>query len=99
MGEQLYPLENQSLEAYRWPRVEDFDFSNLRAELQSIRDQDRTAASGHCGVGWLHHVQMRSYNHSPFDVLDDVWMEEYIGRCREFASPILKPFLPMQAGW
>lgn len=83
----IYPLANEDLQTYRFPRVEDFDFSHLQRDLQVIRDGDHTAASGHCGPGWLHHVQMRSYNHCPLDVLDDAWMEEYLGRCREFFIP------------
>ncbi len=98
VGEHIYPLEHESISKYRWLKVEDFDFSNLKDELNIIRQQDRTAASGHCGVGWLHHVQMRSYNHCPLDVLDDAWMEEYIGHCRDFFLPYFETLFANAGG-
>jgi uroporphyrinogen decarboxylase len=84
VGERVYPLAGKPPDEYRWPKVEDFDFSNLKNELWQIRDRDMTTASGHAGAGWLHHVQMRSYDYALYDVMDDGWMEEYIGRNREF---------------
>ena len=84
VGEVVYPLAGKELGEYRWPTVEDFDFSRLKADLQAIRDRDMTTASGHAGAGWLHHVQMRSYDYALFDVMEDGWMEEYMGRNREF---------------
>ncbi len=84
VGEVVYPLARRNLNDYHWPRVEDFDFSSLKEELSLVRQMDMTAASGHAGAGWLHHVQMRGYDHALFDVLDDAWMEEYMGRNREF---------------
>lgn len=84
VGERVYPLAAEGISDYRWPVAEDFDFSNLKSKLRKIKQMDMTAASGHAGVGWLHHVQMRSYDHAFFDVVDDAWMEEYMGRNREF---------------
>jgi len=84
VGERIYPLRDIPLDAYRWPRVEDFDFSALAEGLRAVRDRDMTTASGHAGCGWLHHVQMRSYDQVFYDILDDAFMEEYIGRNREF---------------
>ena len=84
VGERVYPLAGKSLDGYRWPTVDDFDFSHLAEDLRRIRDLDMTTASGHAGVGWLHHVQMRSYDHVFYDVLEDDWMEEYIERNRTF---------------
>ena len=84
VGEKIYPLARKALDEYRWPRAEDFDFSRLKNGLQEIRDSDMTTASGHAGAGWLHHVQMRGYDYAPYDVLEDGWMDEYIGRNREF---------------
>lgn len=87
VGERIYPLADQTLSSYRWPRVDDFDYSGLKAGLGEIRQRDMTTASGHAGVGWLHHVQMRGYDKALYDVLDDAWMEEYMARNREFAIP------------
>lgn len=80
--EEIYPLK--SLDTYRFSKVEDFDFSHLKEELTEIRQKDMTTASGHAGCGWLHHVQMRSYDNVFYDVIDDDFMEEYMGRNREF---------------
>ena len=85
VGEHVYPLKNDTLDKYRWPEVYDFDFSRLKADLLEIRQKDMTTASGHAGFGWLHHVQMRSYDNVFYDVLDEEWMKEYLERNREFA--------------
>jgi uroporphyrinogen decarboxylase len=98
VGEHIYPLAQEGLDTYRFPRVEDFDFSHLKEDLQRIRDGDRTAASGHASPGWLHHVQMRSYDHCPLDVLDGTWMEEYLGRCREFMLPYFEALFANACG-
>jgi len=84
VGERIYPLAEKSLDEYIWPKVDDFDFSRLKNELKEIRHKDMTTASGHAGLGWLHHVQMRSYDHAFYDIMDDSWMDEYMGRNREF---------------
>jgi uroporphyrinogen decarboxylase len=85
--EHIYPLVDVSLDTYRWPRWDDFDYSHLKADLEDIHQHDFPAVSGHAGVGWLHHVRLRSYNLSPLDVLDDAWMSEYMARNRDFALP------------
>jgi uroporphyrinogen decarboxylase len=87
VGERIYPLAGNALDEYRWPAVEDFDFSRLADDLAAIREMDRTAASGHASPGWLHHVQLRSYDHALLDVLDDGWMSEYMARNRAFFIP------------
>jgi uroporphyrinogen decarboxylase len=87
VGEHIYPLAGERLDAYRWPRWDDFDYSHLKADLLDIRSHDLPAVSGHAGVGWLHHVQMRSYDHCLLDVLDEAWMDEYMARNRAFILP------------
>lgn len=84
VGERIYPLQHVGLDEYRWPCVDDFDFSGLKRRLAEIRGMDMTTASGHAGCGWLHHVQMRSYDNIFYDVLDDGFMSEYMARNREF---------------
>jgi len=98
VGERIYPLENLTLDEYRWPKADDFDFSNLKSQLMQIRDMDMTTASGHAGMGWLHHVQMRSYNRALFDVLDEAWMDEYMARTREFYIPYFKMLFKYAGG-
>ncbi len=98
VGEIIYPLANTSLETFYWPKVEDFDYSHLQADLQAIRQADFPSVSGHAGVGWLHHVQMRSYAHCLLDVLDEAWMSEYLGRCREFFIPYFEALFDHAGG-
>jgi uroporphyrinogen decarboxylase len=83
--EHVYPMENTTLEAYEWPRVEHFDFSTLNTRLRDVKAQDITTASGHAGFGWLHHVQLRGYENALMDVFEDEWMEEYVARNHSFA--------------
>jgi len=83
-SELIYPMENLSLEEYRWPDINEFDFSGLAAGLDAIHNLDMTTASAHAGVGFTHHYQLRSYEKSFFDLMDDEWMEDYMGRNREF---------------
>ena len=87
VSEQVYPLAGRELEDYRWPRVEDFDFTGLAEGLRRIRAMDMTTASGHAGCGWLHHVQMRSYEHAFYDLADEAWMEAYMAHNRAFLVP------------
>jgi len=98
VGERIYPLAGIEMNKYRWLHVDDFDFSNLKSDLKLIREMDMTAASGHAGVGWLHHVQMRSYDYALFDVTDDVWMDEYMARNREFYIPYFKKLFEEAGG-
>ncbi|MHB8963375.1 MAG: uroporphyrinogen decarboxylase family protein [Saccharofermentanales bacterium] len=90
VGERNYPLASVSLQEYRWPQVDHFDFSGIRKELAEIREMDMTTASGHAGLGWLHHVQMRSYDNVFYDIMDDAWMDEYMARNRAFFVPYFK---------
>jgi uroporphyrinogen decarboxylase len=87
VGERIYPLANTTLDDFDWPSWKDFDYSGVKARLEAIQSSDFPSASGHAGVGWLHHVQMRSYDHCLLDVLDDAWMNEYMARNREFILP------------
>lgn len=99
VGERRYPLADCTLDEYRWPRADDFDYSGLRTRLDEVRDHDMTAASGHAGLGWLHHVQMRGYDLALLDVLDDAWMEEYVARNREFALAYFRALFAEAGGF
>ena len=98
VGEHIYPLADETLGTYRWPRWDDFDYSRLPARLQEIRQHDLPAASGHAGVGWLHHVQMRSYDHCLTDVLDDAWMSDYMAHNRAFIIPYFEQLFKAAEG-
>lgn len=83
-SEKVYPMENETLDSYIWPKIDEFDFSKLSEQLNEIHQMDMTTASAHAGVGFTHHYQLRSYEKSFFDLMDDAWMEEYMGINREF---------------
>jgi uroporphyrinogen decarboxylase len=87
VSERVYPLADKDRDGYRWPSVDDFDFSGLREGLLAVRARDMTSASGHAGAGWLHHVQMRGYTNALMDVMDEAWMTEYMARNRGFLIP------------
>jgi uroporphyrinogen decarboxylase len=83
-SELIYPMENLSLDEYRWPSVDEFDFTDLASGLNEVHQLDMTTASAHAGVGFTHHYQLRSYEKTFFDLMNDSWMEEYMGINREF---------------
>ncbi|MFO7612548.1 MAG: uroporphyrinogen decarboxylase family protein [Clostridia bacterium] len=83
-SELVYPMENESLDSYIWPDIEDFDFSGLEKDLDEVHRMDMTTAAAHAGVGFTHHYQLRSYEKAFYDLMDDDWMEEYMARNREF---------------
>ena len=82
--EHVYPLEHAGLDEYIFPKVEDFDFSSVKRELQVVKQMDMTTASGHAGCGWLHHVQMSSYNQVFYQVMDDAFMRDYMALNEKF---------------
>ncbi|MDX1358444.1 MAG: uroporphyrinogen decarboxylase family protein [Clostridia bacterium] len=83
-SELIYPMENLSLDEYRWPSVDEFDFTDIASGLNEVHQLDMTTASAHAGVGFTHHYQLRSYEKTFFDLMDASWMEEYMGINREF---------------
>jgi len=85
--EYVYPLFNEELDTYHFPQANEFDFSTLKAKLTKIRDNGMTTTVGHAGVGFLHHVQMRSYDRIFYDLMDDAWMETYMNLNRAFFVP------------
>jgi len=83
-SELIYPMTDNDMNLFSWPDIDDFDFSTLVKELEEVHQMDMTSASAHAGVGFTHHYQLRSYEKAFFDLMDDDWMEEYMGRNREF---------------
>ncbi len=69
VGKRIYPMANMSLDAFYWPKAEDFDFSHLKVDLQAIRQTDFPSASGHAGVGWLDPQPETGMDHAKQDQL------------------------------
>ena len=83
-SEHIYPMEKLKFSEYRWPDIDEFDFSGLAEGLNAVHQLDMTTASAHAGVGFTHHYQLRSYGQTFFDIMDGDWMEEYMGINRVF---------------
>ncbi|MFO7636323.1 MAG: uroporphyrinogen decarboxylase family protein [Clostridia bacterium] len=97
-SEKVYPMQRNGLDDYVWPRLEDFDFSTLSKRLREVKEKDMTSASGHAGVGFTHHYQLRSYDNALMDILDDTWMDEYMHRNREFFVPYFQSLFQNAGG-
>jgi uroporphyrinogen decarboxylase len=81
------PLAEETLESYRWPQVEEFDFTTLKERLMLVKANDMTTASGHAGVGFQHHVELRGHEQCLYDLSDPGWMDAYLARNRAFFVP------------
>ena len=81
--EVYHPME-EDYDNYRWPRTEDFDFSGAQAAMRDAHDNDMVSIGTHISVGLTHHIRMRGYECAMFDVLDDAFMEDYLGKLREY---------------
>jgi uroporphyrinogen decarboxylase len=69
---------------YRWPSARDFDFSGASAAIRDAHSCDMVSIGAHISVGLCHHIRMRGYEQTMYDVLDDAFMEDYTGRIREY---------------
>ena len=88
-------MKEDELNLYPWPDIDDFDFSILVNGLNEVHQLDMTTASAHAGVGFTHHYQLRSYEKAFFDLMNNDWMEDCMGRNREFFIEYFKGFLNM----
>ena len=83
---------------YRWPRADDFDYRGARAAMREAREYDMVSIGAHVSVGLTHHIRMRGYESSMLDVLDDAFMEDYMGKLREFYLSFLQAFFGEAGG-
>ncbi len=86
------------LAAHRWPRVEDFDFSEIHARALAIRDQDMVVSAGHIGLGYQMHNMQRGNEQALFDVCDEDWMAVYLERITDFTVAYLETLLTAGRG-
>ena len=66
------------LDRHQYPRVEWFDFTELAARLQAVRDHDALTFFGPVSVGFTHHVRMRGFERTFLDLQDEAWMIRYL---------------------
>ena len=92
------PLADETLESYRWPKVEEFDFSTLKESALAVKANDMTVSTGHAGVGFQHHVELRGYEQCLLDLTDPGWMREYIDCNRAFFLPYFETLFAHAAG-
>ncbi|MCL2058910.1 MAG: hypothetical protein FWH01_07605 [Oscillospiraceae bacterium] len=83
MPEVYHPME-ADYGAYRWPTIGDLDFSGIKASMREARTHDMVSIGAHISVGLNHHIRMRGYECAMLDVLDEAFMEDYMGRLREY---------------
>jgi len=81
--EAYYPME-EDYGNYRWPKVEYLDFTGIRSGCLQAHQYDMVSIGAHVSVGITHHIRVRGYEKAMFDVMDDAFMEDYIGKLREF---------------
>ncbi len=81
--EVFHPLE-KDYDTYRWPTTSDMDFSNLKAQLCDAHEKDMVSIGAHISVGLNHHIRLRGYMDALYDVMDDEFMEDYMGHVREY---------------
>lgn len=96
------PMEDCDTEkllmSYRYPRVEDFDFSHMEDRLKSVINQDNLSFFGPVSVGFLHHVRMRGYDRVFPDLLNESWMSRYNERVLQFYEVFLPKLIQASAG-
>ena len=83
MPEIFYPMEANYGE-YRWPRADDFDFGGARAAMREAHEYDMVSIGAHVSAGLTHHIRVRGYECAMLDVLDGAFMDDYMGRLREY---------------
>ena len=88
VSEQIFPMKDD-YSSYRWPRAEDFDFSGARKAMRQAHDYDMVSIGAHVSVGITHHIRVRGYEQAFYDVLDDDFMEDYMGKLRAFYIALL----------
>ena len=86
------------LRNYRYPQVDDFDFSQLAASCQQVIDLDGLSMFGPVSVGFTHHIRMRGYDRTFQDVMDPEWMDCYQEHVAGFYRPFLEALLDAAEG-
>ena len=87
-GENPCPMKDYS--SYKWPSVGDLDFSRVKEKMLEAHEYDMVSIAGHVSVGYTHHNRVRNMEQALLDVTDDAFMEDYMGRVREFYISYLK---------
>ena len=95
--EKCHPMK-EDYGAYRWPVVEDLDFSGVKAAMGDAHAHDMVSIASHVSVGLNHHIRLRGYEDAMYDVLDPAFMEDYMGRLREFFVPYLNALFDAAGG-
>ncbi len=86
------------LRRHRWPQVEDFDFSQVKARALAIRAADMTVAAGHLGLGYQMHNMLRGNERALFDLTDAGYMEAFVERLTAFTCGYIEALLAAAAG-
>jgi uroporphyrinogen decarboxylase len=82
-----------SLENHNWPKVSDFDFSNVYREAKAIQGQDMVVAAGHLGLGYQMHNMLRGNEKALFDLCNPDYMQVYTKYISNFTIRYIESLL------
>jgi uroporphyrinogen decarboxylase len=88
----------QALQAHRWPKVDDFDYSEVYAKALEIKAQDMVVSAGHIGLGYQMHNMLRGNIKALLDVTDPEYMAVYTRKITEFTLEYLDRLLTAGRG-
>ena len=81
------------LDAHKWPKAEDFDFSHIHPTAQEIRAKDMPASAGHMGLGYQMHNMLRGNEASFMDVTDEKYVQCLVEHLTEFTLAYMEALL------
>jgi uroporphyrinogen decarboxylase len=88
----------QALERHHWPRVDDFDFSQIYSRAIEIKSQDKVVAAGHVALGYQKHNELRGNEKALFDVTDVDYMRVYTAKVLDFTLEYIDRLLTAGRG-
>ena len=86
------------LRAHRWPRADDFDYSQIYARALEIVAQDMVVSAGHLGLGYQMHNMLRGNIKALYDTTDSAYMDVYTAKLLDFTLEYLDRLLTAGRG-
>ena len=86
------------LRAHRWPRADDFDYSQIYARALEIVAQDMVVSAGHLGLGYQMHNMLRGNIRALYDTTDPAYMDVYTAMLLDFTLEYLDRLLTAGRG-
>jgi uroporphyrinogen decarboxylase len=89
---------SEAVKSHSWPRLEDFDFSNVTAQSQKIHSMDMPVAAGHLSLGYQMHNTLRGNEKALMDGADPDYMETFMAYLTEFTCAYIEKLLYSAGG-